>query len=144
MTMIDIGEKEITSREAVVEGKIYLKASIINDIKNNKIPKGNVLETAKVAGILAAKKTSEIIPLCHPIPLDYVQLNFKLESDHITVTSTIRGQTKTGVEMEGFVATATACITIYDMCKFADKEATISEIKLLRKTGGKTGDYLRK
>lgn len=144
MKMISISEKEVTNREAVVEGKVSLKPSVILDIKNKKIPKGNVIEAAKLAGILAAKRTSDLLPLCHPIPLEYVLVEFSLGEEEITITTTVRSHTKTGVEMEAFTATSVACLTIYDMCKFLDRAGTISGIRLLKKSGGKSGVYERK
>lgn len=144
MKMISISEKEVTNREAVVEGKVSLKPSVILDIKNKKIPKGDVIEAAKLAGILAAKRTSDLLPLCHPIPLEYVLVEFSLGEEEITITTTVRSHTKTGVEMEAFTATSVACLTIYDMCKSLDRAGTISGIKLLKKSGGKSGVYERK
>lgn len=144
MKMIDIGKKEIAEREAVVEGRILLKPSVILAIKKKKIPKGEVLETAKLAGILAAKKTSYLIPLCHPIPIEYIAIEFSLKKREIKIKTTAKGQAKTGVEMEAFTATAIACLTIYDMCKSLDRGGRICEIKLLKKTGGKSGAYARK
>ena len=141
MKMIDIGEKNVTLREAVVEGKVFLKPEVILAIKEKKIPKGDVLETAKLAGILAAKKTSEIVPLCHPIPIEYVGIEFSDGKDKIEIVATVRGRAKTGVEMEAFTATAAAALTIYDMCKSLDRGATISGIRLLKKSGGKSGEY---
>lgn len=142
--MIDIGKKKVTEREAVVEGKIYLKPSIIVAIKDKKIPKGDVLETARLAGILAAKRTPDLIPLCHPIPIEYVEIDFSLGKREIKITATVRGKAKTGVEMEAFNATSIAALTIYDMCKFKDRTATISDIRLIKKSGGKSGVYSRK
>jgi cyclic pyranopterin phosphate synthase len=143
MAMIDISEKEVTQREAIVEARIFLKARLIELIKKGKVPKGNVLEAAKLAGIIAAKKTSELIPLCHPIPIEYAQIDFHLGRNQIKLTAIVRGNAKTGVEMEAFVAVSTACLTIYDMCKNLDRGIVISEIKLMRKTGGKSGMYIR-
>jgi len=143
MKMIDIGEKKVTLREAIVEGKITLKPKIIELIKKNKIPKGNVLEAAKIAGILAAKKTPEIIPLCHPIPIEFMAVDISLGKNEIKIKATVRGEAKTGVEMEAFTAVAVSALTIYDMCKALDREMVIKEIKLIKKSGGKTGDYYR-
>ncbi len=144
MKMIDIGKKEITEREAVVEGGILLQPSVILAIKKKKIPKGDVLETAKLAGILAAKKAPFLIPLCHPISIEYVDIELSLKKRKIRIKTTVKGEAKTGVEMEAFTATAIACLTIYDMCKSLDREAKICELKLLKKTGGKSGAYARK
>lgn len=144
MKMIDIGKKKIVKREAVVEGRIFLTPSVISAIKKGQIPKGDVLETAKLAGILAAKNTPFLIPLCHPIPIDYVDIKISLGKREIKITTTVGGKAKTGVEMEAFTATSVSALTIYDMCKALDREATISEIKLIKKSGGKGGIYERK
>lgn len=144
MKMVDISEKEITQREAVVEGKVCLLPWTLKLIKNKKIPKGDVLGAAKLAGIIAAKKTPEIIPLCHPVPIEFVGIEFSLKNKGITITTTVKGRAKTGVEMEAFVACAISALTIYDMCKPVDREIVISEIKLIKKTGGKSGTYVRK
>lgn len=142
--MIDISMKEVTAREAVAEGIVYLKPQVINLIKKNKIPKGNVLEAARLAGILAAKKTPEIIPLCHPIEIDSIGIEFILKDRKIIITTTVKGEAKTGFEMEALSAASIAALTIYDMCKPLDKEITISGIRLVKKTGGKSGVYVKK
>lgn len=142
--MIDISVKRITAREAIAEGYIFLKSQVIKLIREKKIPKGDVLETAKIAGILAAKKTPEIIPLCHPIPIESIKVDFAISDKQITITSAIKGQAKTGFEMEALTAVTAAALTIYDMCKPLDKDILISEIKLLKKSGGKSGTYVRK
>lgn len=141
--MISISDKQVTQREAVVEGFVVLKPEVVGAIKKNKIPKGNVLEAAKVAGILAAKKTPYLIPLCHPIAIEFADIKFSLEKNKIRIITVVRGRAKTGVEMEAFAATAMAALTIYDMCKALDREAVISGIKLIKKTGGKSGAYIR-
>ena len=144
MKMVDISEKDTSEREAIVEGLVFLGPEVVLAIKEKQIPKGDVLEASKLAGILAAKKTPSLIPLCHPIPIDYVDIDFSLGEKEIRIRTIVRGRAKTGVEMEAFTATAVAALNIYDMCKPLDKEITISEIKLLRKKGGKSGDYKRK
>tara|TARA_B100000315_G_C14538373_1_gene569577 strand:+ start:442 stop:891 length:450 start_codon:yes stop_codon:yes gene_type:complete len=144
MKMIDVGKKEITTREAVVEAKVILKSSVIEMIKGKKLPKGDVLEAARVAGIMAAKKTPQLIPLCHPIPIEYATIDFIIKKKYIRIVTTVRGQAKTGVEMEALAAAAMSALTIYDMCKAFDKGIIISDISLLKKTGGKSGDYIRK
>lgn len=144
MRMIDIGKKNITDREAIVEGKISMDSPVILAIKKKKIPKGDVLESARLAGILAAKKTPSLIPLCHPIPLEYVDIEFTIGKKDIKIKTVVKGKAKTGMEMEALTATAISALTIYDMCKPLDKEITISDIKLVRKTGGKSGTYERK
>lgn len=142
--MVDIGKKDVTQREAIVEAMVYTKASVVLAIKKKKIPKGDVLEAARVAGILAAKKTPQLIPLCHPIPIEYATIDFFLGKKDIKVKAVIRGEAKTGVEMEGLVAVSMAALTIYDMCKPLDKGIVISDVKLIKKTGGKSGVYFRK
>ena len=144
MKMIDISAKEATVREAVVEGRVYLKLEVIRMIKDKKIPKGDVLEAARLAGILAAKRTPELIPLCHPIPIEYADIVFGVEKKEIKIKTTIKGKAKTGMEMEAMTATTVAALTIYDLCKPFDKEIEISDIRLIKKTGGKSGTYVRK
>ncbi len=143
MKMIDISEKPVTKRTAWVEATVVLKPSVIRAVKQKKIPKGDVLEAARLAGILAAKKTSILLPLCHPVPLEYVELEFVLKRKEIVVKAIVEGEAKTGVEMEAFTAASVACLTIYDMCKSLDRAGCISGIKLLKKTGGRSGSYER-
>ncbi len=143
MGMIDISKKELTAREAIAEGSVAIKPSVILAIKKKKIPKGDVLEAAKLAGILAAKKTPCLLPLCHPIPMEYINVEFSLKKRKIKIAATVRAKAKTGVEMEAFTAVAIACLTIYDMCKSLDRDAMIYEIKLLKKSGGRSGVYER-
>jgi len=144
MKMIDVSDKEVTKREAVVEGIVRLSPKVIALIKSKKIPKGDCLEAARLAGIMAAKRTPEVIPLCHPIPIESVKIDFTLENKKIIITAIVKGKAKTGMEMEALTATSIAALTIYDMCKPLDKDIVISEIKLLRKSGGKSGRYVRK
>lgn len=144
MKMVDIGDKEVTLREAIVEGMVVLKPKVLLTIKRNEIPKGNVLEAARLAGIFAAKKTSDLIPLCHPIPIDYADIKFSITKDSVRIRTTVRARARTGIEMEAFTATAVAALTIYDMCKALDREAEIFAIRLIKKTGGKSGMYFRK
>lgn len=142
--MIDISAKKITQRQALAEGRVFLKPEVIKLIARKKIPKGAVLEASRIAGILAAKKTPELIPLCHPIPVESVKIDFALKDKEIIITATVKGQAKTGFEMEALTAVSAAALTIYDMCKPIDKGIVISGIKLLKKTGGKSGTYVRK
>lgn len=142
--MIDISAKKITQRQAVAEGMVYLKPEVIKLIKDKKIPKGDVLEAARLAGILAAKKTPELIPLCHPIPIEFIEINFLLKEKEAVITAVVKGRAKTGFEMEALTAVTVAALSIYDMCKPIDKGIVISGIKLLKKTGGKSGMYVRK
>ena len=144
MRMVDISLKQITEREAVAEGIISLKPAVIKLIKNKAIPKGDVLEAARVAGILAAKKTPDLIPLCHPIPITAMGIEFILRNKQVRICVIVKGHAQTGFEMEALTAVSVAALTIYDMCKPIDKNIVISEIKLLKKTGGKSGTYVRK
>jgi len=142
--MIDVGEKKDTKRIAKAQAYIKLNAEIIGIIKAGKLPKGNVLEAARFAGILAAKNTAGLIPLCHNLPLNYVGVDFTLDKTGILVNTEARCTGKTGVEMEALVAASTAALTIYDMCKMFAQNLEISEVYLLEKSGGKTGLYQRK
>jgi len=141
--VIDISKKSPTSREAIVAGSVFLSHRAILAIKKGKLPKGDCLDAARFAGIIAAKKTSELIPLCHPIQIDFVDIEFSIGKNEIKVRTTVKGFAKTGVEMEALTATSVACLTIYDMCKAMDRDIVISDIKLIKKTGGKSGAYIR-
>jgi cyclic pyranopterin phosphate synthase len=141
--MVDVSKKKETLREAVVRGSVFMNSKTFKSIMSGKISKGDVLAVAKVAGIMAAKKTSEIIPMCHPLNLSHVEINlfpFEKES-RIEIEAKVRIKAQTGVEMEGFVAVAAAGLTIYDMCKAIDRGMVISDIHLVKKTGGKSGKY---
>jgi len=143
--MVDVTEKKPTLRSAVAGGLISMKPETFDMIKDQKVKKGNVLETARIAGIMAAKKTSELIPMCHPLSLTHVQVDFEPdETNHcIRIEASVRTIDQTGVEMEALTAVSTAALTIYDMCKSYDREMTISSIRLLEKSGGKSGTYKR-
>ena len=144
--MVDVSKKRDTLREAVVRGSISMNQKTFKSIMSGKIAKGDVLAVAKVAGIMAAKKTSEIIPMCHPLNLSHVEINlfpFEKES-RIEIEAKVRIKAQTGVEMEGFVAVAAAGLTIYDMCKAIDRGMMLSNIHLVKKTGGKSGTYTAK
>jgi cyclic pyranopterin phosphate synthase len=141
--MVDVSKKKETLREAVVRGTISMNPNTFRALMSGKIAKGDVLAVAKVAGIMAAKKTSEIIPMCHPLNLSHVEINlFPSEKEsRIDIESKVKIKGQTGVEMEGFVAVAAAGLTIYDMCKAIDRGMVISDIRLVKKTGGKSGTY---
>lgn len=141
--MIDVGNKKDTKRTARAQAYIKLNAEIIGIIKAGKLPKGNVLEAARFAGILAAKNTAGIIPLCHNLPLNFVGVEFKVEKTGILVTTEARCTGKTGVEMEALVAASAAALTIYDMCKMFAQDLEIQDVFLLEKLGGKSGHYKR-
>jgi len=136
--MVDVSTKLITERTAVAVGKIKLLPATIKTLRQGQIPKGNVLTAAKLAGIQAAKKTSELIPLCHSLNLTWVNIEFLLENDAISIISTVKTREATGVEMEALTAVSTAALTIYDMCKALDKTMRILNIELKEKTGGKS------
>lgn len=142
--MIDVGAKRKTKRQARAQAFVKLNKEIIERIKNQKMPKGNVLENARVAAILAAKRTSCFIPLCHNIELEYAGVDFLIKEDGILIKSLIKSTGKTGVEMEAMVACSVAALAIYDMCKMFSKSIEIKNIYLLEKRGGKSGTYIRK
>ena len=139
--MVDVSAKNDTVREARAEGRISMKLEVLEAIKANAIKKGDVLATARIAGIMAAKKTSDLIPLCHPLALSKVAVDFNFLDDGIKATSIARLTGKTGVEMEALTACSVALLTIYDMSKAMQKDMIISDIKLLSKSGGKSGDW---
>lgn len=139
--MVDVADKTDTVREARAEGVIHMKLDTLDAIKANAMKKGDVLATARIAGIMAAKKTSDLIPLCHPLALSKVAIDFTFLEDGIRVESMARLTGKTGVEMEALTATSVALLTIYDMSKAMQKDMIISDIRLLAKSGGKSGDW---
>ncbi|PPR32976.1 MAG: Cyclic pyranopterin monophosphate synthase accessory protein [Alphaproteobacteria bacterium MarineAlpha6_Bin5] len=141
--MIDVGSKKVTKRVAVAEAFIHLNDSTKNKIYKNKIIKGDVISVAKTAGIVAAKKTSDIIPLCHQIPLNSVEIEIKKKSKGLQIISTCNSSSQTGVEMEALLSVSISALTIYDMCKSLDKSIEIRQIRLLSKKGGKSGNYKR-
>lgn len=142
--MVDVTYKEITERTATACGKIYVNRQIIEAIKDGTNKKGNVLATARIAGIMGAKKTAELIPMCHPLMLTKVDIDFQItdsEKPHIDCTCTAKLKGQTGVEMEALTGVNVALLTVYDMCKAVDKGMIISDIHLVEKTGGKSGYY---
>lgn len=139
--MVDVGSKTETFRTATASGRIQMSADAMEAIQSGNAPKGDVLGTARIAGIMAAKKTSELIPLCHPLGLDAVTVDFAYEDNAICVTATASLTAKTGVEMEAMTAVSVALLTLYDMGKALDKGMIIGEIRLMSKTGGKSGDW---
>lgn len=139
--MVDISAKEATIREAVAEGSITMSAEALLAVKQGAVKKGDVLATARIAGIMAAKKTSDLIPLCHPLALSKVAVDFAFEQDGIRVTALARLTGQTGVEMEAMTAASIALLTIYDMAKALDKSMVISNVRLLSKSGGKSGNW---
>ncbi|MEP3224444.1 MAG: cyclic pyranopterin monophosphate synthase MoaC [Parasphingorhabdus sp.] len=139
--MVDISAKDDTVREAHAEGFIAMKPELLEAIRANSMKKGDVLATARIAGIMAAKKTSDLIPLCHPLALSKVSVEFEMTDSGIKTRAMARLTGKTGVEMEALTAVSTALLTIYDMSKAMQKDMTISGIRLLSKSGGKSGDW---
>lgn len=143
--MVDVSGKRITLRQAEASATVEMKAETLKKIEENLLGKGDVLGTAKIAGILAAKKTHELIPLCHPLKITEVDLSFSLEKDppRIDIRSRVQAQDRTGVEMEALTAAAVAALTVYDMGKAVDRGMRITDIVLMKKTGGKSGTYMR-
>ena len=139
--MVDVTDKAATQREARAEATIRMAPETLNMIIEGEHPKGDVLAVARIAGIMAAKRTAELIPLCHPIPLSAVTIDFALHDDGVTVTATARTAGQTGVEMEALTAATAALLTVYDMAKALDKGMIIGDVRLLAKRGGKSGDW---
>ncbi len=143
--MVDVSSKEDTLREAVAYGSVYMKRETLERIKEGAVKKGDVLSVAQVAGIMASKKTSDIVPMCHPIMISGCDISFNLnfEENKVEISSTVKNTGQTGVEMEALTAVAAAGLTIYDMCKAIDREMIISDIMLMKKSGGKSGTFER-
>jgi len=143
IAMVDVTSKAVTARTAVARGFIQIASAALGKIRRMETPKGNPLEIARIAGIAAAKRTSEWIPLCHPLPLTHIDVTTRLCQNGVEITSRATATAQTGVEMEALVAVSAAALTIYDMCKALDKSMEITGIYLMEKRGGKSGDYLR-
>ncbi|AXJ96697.1 MULTISPECIES: cyclic pyranopterin monophosphate synthase MoaC [unclassified Sphingomonas] len=139
--MVDVAGKSVTSREATATGHIAIAADALAAIRDGATKKGDVLAVARIAGIMAAKKTADLIPLCHPLPLTRVTLDLAIDADGITATATAATEGKTGVEMEALTAASVALLTIYDMAKALDRGMTITGLRLLAKSGGASGDW---
>ncbi|MCB5424565.1 cyclic pyranopterin monophosphate synthase MoaC [Altererythrobacter sp. CC-YST694] len=139
--MVDVGAKAETARKAVATGRIRMSVEALAAIRDGDVPKGDVFAAARIAGIMAAKKTGELIPLCHPLSLDAVTVNFAFEEGAVRATATASLTGKTGIEMEAMTATSIALLTIYDMAKAIDKGMVIEGVRLLAKSGGKSGDW---
>jgi len=144
--MVDVSDKDITSRIAVARGTINMRAETLALILDDKIEKGDVFSVVRVAGIMAAKKTSDLIPMCHPLNITSVEIDLTPAENpaRVEIEASVRVTGKTGVEMEAMTAVAVAGLTIYDMCKAVDREMSIGEIRLVKKSGGKSGTFLRK
>ncbi|NIP84192.1 MAG: cyclic pyranopterin monophosphate synthase MoaC [Planctomycetales bacterium] len=142
--MVDVGGKEISERMARASGKIHMAATTLDLLRAEQLPKGNAVEIARIAGIMAAKRTSELVPLCHSIPLDFVTVDIEFADERtVAIHATAKSRWATGVEMEALTAVTVAALTIYDMCKAVDKAMTLEAIRLEEKRGGRSGDYLR-
>ena len=142
--MVDVGAKAVTQREAVARGEITMSAAALRLIRAGRVAKGDPLQTARLAGIMAAKQTSLLVPLCHPLPLSYVGVELTPTRRGYRIEGRVRTAAQTGVEMEALTAVAVAALTLYDMVKAADKTMTIGDICLIEKTGGRSGRYVRK
>lgn len=143
--MVDVSSKDVTSRRALAAASVKVRPETFARIADRSIEKGDVLQVARLAGIMAAKKTPDLIPLCHPLPVSSVRVDFDLvEEDHrVDILAEVRVSGRTGVEMEALTAASVAALTVYDMCKAVDKEMVIGDVRLLRKEGGKSGTYER-
>ncbi len=139
--MVDVSDKAVTSRSATARARVLAQASTLALIRDGTAKKGDVLATARIAGIAAAKKTSDLIPLCHPLMISKVAVEFSLNADSIDVEATVKVEGKTGVEMEALTACSVACLTIYDMLKAVDRGMRITDLRLIEKTGGKSGTF---
>jgi cyclic pyranopterin phosphate synthase len=143
--MVDVSQKPATARIAVAQGVVTMQPETFDLIRDQKVKKGNVLATARIAGVMAAKRTAELIPMCHPLPITHAQVDFFSQPDthSIRIEAAVRVIGQTGVEMEALTAVSVAALTIYDMCKSYDRTMTISDVYLLRKSGGKSGTFVR-
>ena len=141
--MVDVGGKAIVRRTAVAAGEVRMSPETVGLLREKALPKGEVLNTARIAGVMAAKKTPELRPLCHGIELSSVDVEFEVGEDRVGISATARANDRTGVEMEALTAVSVAALTVYDMCKAVDKGITIERVRLEAKTGGKSGPYRR-
>ena len=141
--MVDTSAKPVTARRAVASARVLMSPETVAALGEGRTPKGDALETARLAGIMAAKRTAELIPLCHPLPLTHIDVRAKLTEKGVILEAEVATEAQTGVEMEALTAVSVAALTVYDMCKAVDKAITITDVRLERKTGGKSGDYAR-
>lgn len=143
--MVDVSEKDITARRAVAAGRVYMKPETLELVEKGGMKKGDVLAVAQVAGIMGAKKTSDVIPMCHPLNIEGIDINFEINRDlaAVDIRAEVTVSAKTGVEMEALTAVAVAALAIYDMCKAVDKEMIIGDIRLVEKSGGRSGKFVR-
>lgn len=141
--MVDTSDKKETARRAVASAKVLMSPETVKAVREQTTPKGDPLETARLAGIIAAKRTSDLIPLCHPLPLTHVDIQARLDDDGVYLEAEAKTKAQTGVEMEALTAVSIAALTVYDMCKAIDKAMVITDVRLELKTGGKSGKYKR-
>ena len=141
--MVDTGDKPITARRAVASARVVMSPATVVAVREHRTPKGDPLETARLAGIVAAKRTAELIPLCHPLPLTHIDVRAEVKDDGVYLEAEVSTRAQTGVEMEALTAVSVAALTVYDMCKAIEKGMEITDIRLEVKTGGKSGDYRR-
>ena len=144
IAMVDTSAKPLTARRAIASARVLMSPETVAAVREHRTPKGDPLETARLAGIMAAKRTSELIPLCHPLPLTHIDVRADLQETGVYLEATVTTQAQTGVEMEALTAVSVAALTVYDMCKAVDKAMTITDIRLEQKSGGKSGKYERK
>ena len=141
--MVDTSDKPATARQAVASARVLMSKETLGAVREHRTPKGDPLEAARLAGIMAAKRTADLIPLCHPLPLTHIDVQAEIHEYGVHLESTVSTNAQTGVEMEALTAVSVAALTVYDMCKALDKGITISDVRLERKTGGKSGDFIR-
>jgi cyclic pyranopterin phosphate synthase len=142
--MVDVGEKQVTRRSARASGLVRMATDTLGLIRDKRATKGDVLEVARLAGIMAAKRTADLIPLCHPLPIESVTIDFEFETDQtLQIEATVQVEAKTGIEMEALMAVSVAALTIYDMCKGVDRSITIERVQLEEKSGGRSGHWIR-
>jgi len=141
--MVDVSGKDVTTRQAVATGRVLVSPTVVDLLRGDGVPKGDALGVARVAGIMAAKRTPDLVPLCHPLAISGVTVDLSVEDDAVAITATVRTSDRTGVEMEALTAVAVAGLTVIDMVKAVDKGATITDVRVETKTGGKSGDWSR-
>jgi cyclic pyranopterin monophosphate synthase len=143
VSMVDTGAKSITMRRAVASARVLMTPETVATLREHRTPKGDPLEAARIAGIMAAKRTAELIPLCHPLPLTHINVEANIDTDGVSLSAEVATNAQTGVEMEALTAVSVAALTVYDMCKAVEKGIVITDVRLESKTGGKSGDYQR-
>jgi cyclic pyranopterin phosphate synthase len=141
--MVDVADREVTTRTATTVGRVFLSAQVVSLLRDGAVPKGDVLATARIAGIMATKRTPDLIPLCHPIAVHGVSVDLEVVDDGVNITATVKTADRTGVEMEALTAVAVAGLTVIDMVKAIDPSATISDVKMIHKDGGRNGEWNR-